>query len=387
MEFDLTPEQEEFRRTVRAFAEEVVRPATEEADRREELPMDVVRAMGELGLFGLPFPEELGGQGADLLTCCLAVEELGRVDQSVAVTLAAAVGLGGMPILRFGTSEQQRTYLEPMCRGEAIVAFALTEPDAGSDAAAIRTGARLEDGWWVLEGSKAFITNAGTPLTRALVVTAVSDPDAVPPSRRLSQLLVPTDAPGLEVGRPYRKLGWRASDTRELAFRGCRVPEGALLGERGRGLAQALEVLDGGRITTAALAVGLAQACLDAALAYAKERRAFGRPIGGFEGVQFKLADMHVAVETARLATYRAAWLRDHGRPVTAAAAVAKLHASEAAVRCAREAVQIFGGSGLIEETPVARYYRDAKILEIGEGTSEIQRLVIGRALGLPEAR
>lgn len=387
MEFDLTPEQEEFRRTVRAFAEEVVRPASEEADRREELPMEVVRAMGELGLFGLPFPGELGGQGADLLTFCLAVEELGRVDQAIAVTLAAAVGLGGMPILRFGMQEQRRTYLEPMCRGEAIVAFALTEPDAGSDAAAIRTTARLEEGSWVLEGSKAFITNAGTPLTRAVVVTAVTDPEAVPPSRRLSQLLVPADVPGLEVGRPYRKLGWRASDTRDLAFRGCRVPERALLGERGRGLAQALEVLDGGRITTAALAVGLAQACLDAALAYAKERRAFGRPIGGFEGVQFKLADMHVAVETARLATYRAAWLRDRGRPVTAAAALAKLHASEAAVRCAREAVQVFGGSGFIEETPVARFYRDAKILEIGEGTSEIQRLVIGRALGLPEAR
>ena len=383
MDLDLSPEPEEFRRTVRAFAEEVVRPASEEADRREELPLDVVRAMGELGLFGVPFPEEHGGQGADLLTFCLAVEELGRVDQSVAVTLAAAVGLGGMSILRFGTEAQRRAHLEPLCRGEALAAFALTEPDAGSDVAAIRTRARLEDGAWVLEGEKAFITNAGTPLTRTIVVTAVTDPQAGP--HGISQLLVPADAPGLAVGRPYRKLGWRASDTRGLSFRSCRVPEGALLGERGRGIAQALEVLDGGRVTTAALAVGLAQACLDAALAYAKQRRAFGRPIGGFEGVAFKLADMHVAVETARLATYRAAWLRDRGRPFTRAAAAAKLHASEAAVACAREAVQIFGGAGFIEETPVARFYRDAKILEIGEGTSEIQRLVIARELGLPE--
>ncbi len=383
MEFDLAPEQEEFRRTVRAFAEEVVRPAAEEADRREELPLEVVRAVGELGLFGVPFPEELGGQGADLLMFCLAVEELGRVDQSVAVTLAAAVGLGGMPILRYGTEEQRRRWLEPLCRGEALLAFALTEPDAGSDAAAIRTRASPRDGGWVLEGAKAFITNAGTPITRGIVVTAVTDPEAG--RRGLSQLVVPADAPGLEVGPPYRKLGWRASDTRGLAFRDCWVPGDALLGERGRGLAQALEVLDGGRVTTAALAVGLAQACLDAALAYAKERRAFGRPIGGFEAVAFKLADMHVAVETARLATYRAAWLRDRGRPFAQAAAVAKLHASEAAVACAREAVQVLGGLGFIEETPVARYYRDAKILEIGEGTSEIQRLVIARSLGLPE--
>ena len=383
MEFDLAPEQEEFRRTVRAFAEEVVRPRADEADREERFPLDVVRAMGELGLFGIPFPEEYGGQGADLLTFCLAVEELGRVDQSVGITLAAAVGLGGMPILRFGTGEQRRTYLEPLCRGEALVAFALTEPEAGSDAAAIRTSARLEDGAWVLQGAKAFITNAGTPLTRVLVATAVTDPDRG--AHGISQFLVPADAPGLAVGPPYRKLGWRASDTREVSFQGCRIPEGALLGERGRGLAQALETLDGGRITTAALAVGLAQACLDAALAYAKERRAFGRPIGAFEGIQFKLADMEVAVETARLATYRAAWLRDRGRPYKAAAALAKLHASEAAVRCARDAVQVFGGAGFIEESPVARYYRDAKILEIGEGTSEVQRLVIARQLGLPE--
>ncbi|GBC87294.1 Acyl-CoA dehydrogenase [bacterium HR12] len=383
MDFDLSPEQEEFRRTVRAFAEEVVRPAADEADRREELPLDVVRAMGELGLFGVPFPEEVGGQGADLLTFCLAVEELGRVDQSVAVTLAAAVGLGGMPILRFGTERQRRAWLEPLCRGEALLAFALTEPDAGSDAAAIRTRARPDGDGWVLEGEKAFITNAGTPLTRALVVTAVTDPEAG--RHGLSQFVVPADAPGLEVGSPYRKLGWRASDTRPVAFRDCRVPGDALLGERGRGLAQALEVLDGGRVTTAALAVGLARACLEAALAHATARRAFGRPIGGFEGVAFKLADMHVAVETARLATLRAAWLRDRGRPFAQAAAVAKLHASEAAVACAREAVQVLGGAGFIEETPVARYYRDAKILEIGEGTSEIQRLVIARSLGLPE--
>ncbi|HXF36702.1 MAG TPA: acyl-CoA dehydrogenase family protein [Actinomycetota bacterium] len=383
MEFDLTPEQEEFRRTVRSFAEEVVRPRAEQADRAEALPLDVVRAMGDLGLFGVPFPEEYGGQGADLLTFCLAVEELGRVDQSVGITLAAAVGLGAMPILRFGTGEQRERHLPSMCRGEAIGAFALTEPEAGSDAAAIRTRAREEGEGWVLEGTKAFITNAGTPLTSLIVAAAVTDPDEG--AHGISQFLVPSDAPGLVVGPPYRKLGWRASDTHEVAFQGCRVPGDHLLGERGRGLAQALEILDGGRITTAALSVGLAQACLDAGLAYARERRAFGRPIGAFQAIGFKLADMRVAVETARLATYRAAWLRDRGRPHTAAAALAKLHASEAAVRCAREAVQIFGGAGFIEGSPVARYYRDAKVLEIGEGTSEMQRLVIARELGLPE--
>jgi butyryl-CoA dehydrogenase len=383
VEFDLTPEQEEFRRTVRAFAEEVVRPRAEEADRTETFPLDVVLAMGELGLFGVPFPEEYGGQGADLLTFCLAVEELGRVDQSVGITLAAAVGLGAMPILRFGTEEQRARHLPPMCRGEAIGAFALTEPEAGSDAAGIRTRAREEGEGWVLEGTKAFITNSGTPLTSVFVAAAVTDPDEG--AHGISQFLVPADAPGVVVGPPYRKLGWRASDTHEVAFQGCRVPGDHLLGERGRGLPQALEILDGGRITTAALSVGLAQACLDAGLAYARERRAFGRPIGAFQAVGFKLADMRVAVETARLATYRAAWLRDRGRPHTAEAALAKLHGSEAAVRCAREAVQIFGGAGFMEGSPVARYYRDAKVLEIGEGTSEMQRLVIARELGLPE--
>ncbi len=382
MDFDLSPEQEEFRRTVREFAEEVVRPRADEADRAEALPMDVVRKMGELGLFGLPFPEAYGGQGADFLTFCLAVEELGRVDQSIGITLAAAVGLGAAPIHRFGTEEQRRRWLVPMCRGEALGAFALTEPGAGSDAAGIRTRARLEGGEWVIEGSKAFITNSGTPLTSVIVVAAVTDAED---GRRLSQILVPAGTPGLTVAPAYRKLGWRASDTHELAFSGCRVPEDHLLGERGRGLAQCLEILDAGRISTAALAVGLAQACLEASVAYAKERRAFGRPIGEFEGIQFKVADMRVAVETARLATYRAAWLKDQGRPHKAEAALAKLHASEAAVACARAAVQVFGGYGFIEESPVARYYRDAKILEIGEGTSEMQRLLLARDLGLPD--
>jgi short/branched chain acyl-CoA dehydrogenase len=383
VDFDLTPEQEEFRRVVRDFAEGVIAPRAEEMDRREELPLDLVRQMAELGLFGLPFPEEYGGQGADFLTFCLAVEEIARVDSSMAITLEAAVGLGANPIYRFGTEEQKRRWLVPMCRGEILGAFGLTEPGGGSDAGATATTARLEGGQWVINGAKAFITNSGTPISKVCTITAVTGerPDG---TKEISAIIVPTDTPGFTVGRPYRKVGWRASDTHEISFTDCRVPEENLLGERGKGYAQFLQTLDDGRIAIAALAVGLAQGCLDESVRYARERRAFGRPIGAFQAIQFKVADMKVAVETARLATYRAAWLRDRGRPYKAAAALAKLYASEVAVTCAREAVQVHGGYGFIEESPVARYYRDSKVLEIGEGTSEIQRILIARDLGLP---
>jgi alkylation response protein AidB-like acyl-CoA dehydrogenase len=381
VDFDLTPEQLEFQRAVRDFADDVVAPASAGYDEREEFPLEIVRKMGELGLFGLPFPERYGGLDGDLLTFCVCLEEIGRVDASVAITLEAAVGLGANPLYRFGTEEQKERWLAPMARGVAIGAFALTEPSGGSDAHAIRTTARIESGEWVLDGSKAFITNAGTPLTSVCLVAA-RDEEA----GDVSTIVIPVDAPGFSVGPPYRKLGWRASDTREVVLRGCRVPEGNLLGERGRGYAQFLEVLDDGRVAVAAMAVGLAQGCLDASVRHATEREAFGHPIGAFEGIAFKLADMKVGVETARLAYLRAAWLRDHGRPFRAEAALAKLFASEVAVACAREAVQIHGGDGFMEESPVARAYRDAKALEIGEGTSEIQRLILARDLGLPRA-
>jgi len=378
VEFDLTPEQEEFRSAVRGFAEEVVAPVAAGYDEREEFPLDVVRRMGKMGLFGIPFPEEYGGQGADLQTLCLAIEELARADSSVAITLEAAVGLGGGPIARFGTEEQKQEWLPRMCRGEILGSFALTEPGGGSDASAVKTTARLEDGEWVIDGTKAFITNSGTPISAVCAVAARTG------ENEISAILVPNGTHGFTVGPSYRKLGWHASDTHELAFSGCRVPEVNLLGERGRGYAQFLEILDEGRVAIAALSVGLAQACLDASVSYAKERSAFGREIGSYEAVQFKVADIKVAVENARLAVRRAAWLRDARRPFKAEAAIAKLSASEAAVDAAREAVQIHGGYGFIEELPVARFYRDAKILEIGEGTSEIQRLVIARELGLP---
>ncbi|HEV8681879.1 MAG TPA: acyl-CoA dehydrogenase family protein [Actinomycetota bacterium] len=382
MDFDLSSEQEEFRKAVREFAEEVVAPRAEEMDRKEELPLDIVKQMGELGLFGVPFPEEYGGQGADFLTFCLAIEELARVDSSIAITLEAAVGLGATPIFRFGTEDQKQQWLVPMCRGEILGAFGLTEPGGGSDAAATRTSAKLEGGEWVINGSKALITNSGTPISKVVTITAVSG--VVDGEKEISTIIVPTDTTGFQVGKSYRKIGWRASDTHELSFSDCRVPEENLLGERGKGYAQFLHTLDDGRIAIAALAVGLSQGCLDESLKYATEREAFGRAIGEFQAIQFKIADMRVAVETARLATYRAAWLKDQGRPYKTEAALAKLYASEVAVTCAREAVQVHGGYGFIEEFPVARFYRDSKVLEIGEGTSEIQRILIARDLGLP---
>jgi alkylation response protein AidB-like acyl-CoA dehydrogenase len=385
VDFDLTEEQQEFRRTVRKFAEEVIAPRAEEMDRREELPLDIVQQMGEMGLFGLPFPEEYGGQGADFLTFALAVEELARIDSSMAITLEAAVGLGANPIFAFGTEEQKKQWLVPMCRGEILGAFALTEPGGGSDAGSTKTTARLENGEWVINGSKAFITNSGTPVSKVCTITAVTG-ESPGGHKEISAIIVPADTPGFEVGRSYRKVGWHASDTHELSFTDCRVPEENLLGDQGKGYAQFLQTLDDGRIAVAALGVGLAQGCLEESLRYARERHAFGRPIGAFQGLQFKIADMKVAVETARLATYRAAWLRDRGRSYKADAALAKLYASEIAVTCAREAVQIHGAYGYMEELPVARYYRDSKVLEIGEGTSEIMRWIIARDLGLPEA-
>jgi len=379
VDFDLTQEQEDFRKAVRQFAEEVVAPVAEELDREERFPLDIVRQMGELGLFGLPFPERYGGLDGDFLTFCLCMEEIARVDSSVAITLEAAVGLGANPIYRFGTEEQKERWLIPMARGQILGSFGLTEAGGGSDAQSIRTTARLEDGEWAIDGSKAFITNSGTPLSKVCVVAAMTGGLG-----EISNIIVPTDTPGFSVGRSYRKVGWRASDTHELLFDGCRVPEVNLLGERGRGYAQFLEVIDDGRIAFAALAVGLARGCLEESVKYAGEREAFGRPIGSFEALQFKMADMKVAVETGRLGYLRAAWLKDHGRPYKTEASIAKLYASEMAVSCAREAVQVHGGYGFIEEFPVARFYRDAKVLEIGEGTSEIQRLLIARDLGLP---
>ncbi len=380
MEYDLSPEQDAFRKVVRDFAESEVAPYAETWDREHIFPVDTVLAMGELGLFGLPFPEEYGGSGAEFTTLCIAIEELGRVDSSIAITLEAGVGLGANPIFSFGTEEQRQRWLPDLCAGRALGAFGLTEPDGGSDAGATRTRAVLDEGAgeWVIDGQKAFITNSGTPITSIITITARTS------SAEVSAIVVPAGTPGLQVDPPYRKMGWHASDTHGLSFLDCRVPADHLLGERGAGFRNFLATLDDGRIAIAALAVGLAQACLEQSVAYAKERKAFGGVIGRFQAVAFKCADMAVAVENARNLVYKAAWLKDHGRPFKQAAAMAKLYATEAAVSATRDATQIFGGYGFIDETPVSRFYRDAKILEIGEGTSEIQRLVISRELGLP---
>jgi len=378
LDFAPTPEHEAFRRVVREFAEAEIAPHSEEWDRTAEFPVDVVRKMGDLGLFGLPFPEEYGGSGADFATLCIAIEELARVDSSMAITLEAAVGLGANPIHRFGTEAQKRRWLPDLLAGRALAAFGLTEPDAGSDAAATRTRAAPDGDEWVLTGEKAFITNSGTAMTSLISVTALTGADEI------SAFIVPADAPGLIVGPSYRKMGWRASDTHPVRLDECRVPADALLGEIGQGLRQFLSILDEGRIAIAAMSVGVAQGCLDHSLRYAQEREAFGKPIGSNQAIAFGLADMQVALDAARLLTYRAAWLRDHGQDHRAAAATAKLFASEAAVAATRTATQVFGGSGFVDDTAVSRFYRDAKILEIGEGTSEIQRLLIARDLGLP---
>jgi short/branched chain acyl-CoA dehydrogenase len=380
----LTPEQEELRVVVRDFAEREIAPHAEAWDRDHTFPVDVVRAMGELGLFGIPFPEEYGGGGADLTTMCVALEELGRVDQSMAITVEAAVGLGANPIFRFGTEEQRRRWLPDLVAGRALGGFGLTEPDAGSDAGGTRTRAVLDEATdeWVINGEKAFITNSGSEMTSLVTVTAVTG--SVGGRNEISTIIVPAGTPGFTVQPPYRKMGWHASDTHGLTFIDCRVPADHLLGERGRGFANFLAILDDGRVAIAALAVGVIEGCLAECLRYANERSTFGRPIGSNQAIAFKCADLAVMAAAARELTYRAAARRDAGVPFKQAAAMAKLYATEAAVTATREATQIFGGYGFIDETPVARFYRDAKILEIGEGTSEIQRLVIARELGLP---
>jgi short/branched chain acyl-CoA dehydrogenase len=388
MGLDLTVEQEALVELVREFASEEIAPHAAEWDAAHSFPVDCVRKMGELGLFGLVFPERYGGAGADFTTFCLAVEELAKVDSSMAITLSAGVGLGANPIYAFGDEAQRTRWLPDLCAGRALGAFGLTEPDAGSDAGATRTVARhdREAGEWVIDGAKAFITNSGTPITSVVTVTARTEAEAGLPAG-ISAFCIPAGTPGLVVEPPYRKVGWHASDTHGLALQGVRVGEDALLGQRGRGFAQFLSILDDGRIAIAALALGLAEGCLRESLTWAKARSAFGGPIGRYEAVAFKCADMAVAIEAARALVYDAAQRKDRGRPFRREAAMAKLFATEAAVTAAREATQIFGGLGYIDETPVARFYRDAKILEIGEGTSEIQRLVIARSLGLPVER
>ncbi len=384
MDFSLEPEQEEFRKIVRAFADEVVAPRAEAMDRDEELDEAVLDQMAGMGLFGLPFPERYGGMGADYLTLCLAIEELARVDSSVAITVEAAVGLGAMPIYRFGSQQQRQRWLPPLARGEQLGAFGLTEPGGGSDAGALRTRARLDGDEWVIDGTKAFITNAGVPRSGLVTVTAVTGERAG--KREISSIVVPTGTAGYRVGRRYSKIGWHASDTRELVFEACRVPAENLLGERGAGLANFLRTLEEGRVAIAALGTGLCQGCVDECVKYARERRAFGQPIASFQAIAFKIADMELRAHTARLAWQRAASKLMAGEPFGKEAAIAKLYASEAAVTCAREAVQVHGGYGYVNEFPVARFYRDAKILEIGEGTSEVMRILIARALGI-EAR
>lgn len=386
MQVELTDEQEQLRDVVRDFATAEIAPHAVEWDRDHTFPLDTVLKMGELGLFGIPFPERYGGGGADLTTLCLAIEEIARVDQSLAITLEAAVGLGATPIHRFGTDEQRERWLPDLCAGRALGGFGLTEPDAGSDAGGTRTTAVLDEaaGEWVINGEKAFITNSGTPITSFVTVTARSGSVAPGKAPEISTVIVPAGTPGFEVQPPYRKMGWHASDTHGLSFTDCRVPEANLLGGRGRGFAQFLQTLDEGRIAIAALAVGVIRCCLDESVRYANDRSAFGRPIGANQAVAFACADMAAMAESARLLTYHAAWLCDTGRPFKRAAAIAKLTATESAVTATRMATQVFGGSGFMDETLVARQYRDAKVLEIGEGTSEIQRLVIARDLGLP---
>jgi short-chain 2-methylacyl-CoA dehydrogenase len=365
---------------VRAFAREEVAPVAEELDREKRFPYELVAKMGELGLMGIPFPEDHGGGGADTLAYTMAIEELARVDSSVAITVAAHTSLGTMPIHLWGTDEQKDEWLPVLCRGEKLASFGLTEPEAGSDAANTSTTASLEDGGWVINGAKQFITNSGTDISGCVTITAVTDRDGE--KKEISNLIVPNGTPGYEPGEPYRKMGWNASDTRPLSFDDCRVPESSLLGRRGDGFKQFMQILDGGRIGVSAMGVGLAQGALDEALAYAKERRAFGQRISSFQAIQGKIADLSSQIEAARLLTYRAAMLKDRGEPFTLTAAQAKLITGRLAVRATEEAVQIHGGYGYIEEYPVCRFYRDAKILTIGEGTDEVQQMVIARQLG-----
>jgi short-chain 2-methylacyl-CoA dehydrogenase len=377
MDLDLSHEHELVRDTVRDFAREKVAPVAEALDREHRFPYDLVAELAELGLMGMTIPEEYGGAGTDTVSYAIAIEELTRVDSSVAITVAAHHSLGTLPIYYYGSEEQRRQWLPELASGKKLAAFGLTEPGAGSDAGATRTRAELRDGSWVINGSKIFITNAGTDISACVTITALTADGEV------SNLIVPNGTPGYEISAPMRKLGWRASDTRELSFRDCAVPEGNLLGERGRGFHQFLEILDGGRISVAAMGVGLAQGAYDLAYAYAKDREQFGRPIAEFQAVQFKLADMATEIEAGRALTYKAAWLKDQGRPFAKEAAMAKLYTGELSHRVANWALQTHGGYGYMEEFAISRLYRDQKILEIGEGTNEVQRMVIARHLGL----
>src|ERR671928_366453 len=376
MDFDLSDDHELIQRTVRDFAQGEVAPVAEELDRTKSFPYEIVRKLGDLNLMGIPFPEEYGGGAGDTLAYALAVEELTRVDSSVAITVCAHTSLGTQPIYLFGSDAQKAEWLPPLCSGERLGAFGLTEPEAGSDAGNTRTRAELDGDEWVVNGAKQFITNSGTDISGFVTITARTG------EGEISNILVPNRTPGYEVGQPYRKMGWNASDTRPLAFEDCRVPEANLVGIRGQGFRQFLQTLDGGRIGVSAMGVGLAQGALDEALAYAKERVAFGQPISKYQAIQGKLADMATEIEAARLLVYKAARLKDAGRNFTLTAAQAKLKTGRLAVRCAEEAVQIHGGYGYIEEYPVCRFYRDAKILTIGEGTDEVQQMVIARSLG-----
>ena len=377
MDLDLSPEHELLRETVRSFAEERVAPVAEELDREHRFPYELVAELAELGLMGIPIPEEHGGAGGDTLAYAIAIEELTRIDSSVAITVAAHTSLGTMPFLLFGSEEQKREWLPDLASGRKLAAFGLTEPGAGSDAGATRTTAELSDGEWVVNGSKIFITNAGTDLTACVTITARTGPDEI------SNIVVPNGTPGYVISAPMRKMGWRASDTRELSFEGCRVPEGNLLGPRGAGFKQFLEILDGGRISVAAMGLGLAQGAYDLARAYAAEREQFGKPIARFQAVQFALADMAVELEAARGLVYKAAWLKDQGRESAKEAAIAKLYTGELSKRVVDKALQIHGGYGFMDEYAISRLYRDQKVLEIGEGTNEVQRMVIARHLGL----
>jgi short/branched chain acyl-CoA dehydrogenase len=377
MNFDFSDEHQLVRQTVREFATERVAPVAAELDREHRFPYELVQELAELGLMGIPIPEEYGGAGSDTLSYLIAVEELTRIDSSVAITVAAHTSLGTMPILLFGSEEQRQKWLPDLASGRKLAAFGLTEPEAGSDAGATRTRAESRDGSWVINGSKIFITNAGTEITACVTITARA------PDGEISNFVVPNGTPGYEISPPMEKLGWRASDTRELSFRDCAIPQENLLGEPGRGFRQFLEILDAGRLSVAAMGLGLAQGAYDLAFQYAKERQQFGRPISSFQAIQFKLADMAVEIEAARHLVYKAAWLKDQGRPFAAEAAMAKLYTGELSHRVANDALQIHGGYGYMDEFAISRLYRDQKILEIGEGTNEVQRMVIARHLGL----
>jgi short-chain 2-methylacyl-CoA dehydrogenase len=377
MNFDLSPEHELIRNTVRDFAEAKVAPVAEDLDREHRFPYELVTEMAELGLMGMPLPEEYGGGGTDTLSYAIAVEELTRIDSSVAITMAAHTSLGTMPIFLYGSDEQKQQWLPELASGQKLAAFGLTEAGAGSDAGNARTRAELADGEWVINGSKIFITNAGTDISACVTITALTGEDEI------SNLIVPNGTPGYDISPPMEKLGWRASDTRELSFKDARVPEGNLLGPRGKGFQQFLEILDGGRISVAAMGVGLAQGAYDLALKYAQEREQFGKAIAKFQAVQFKLVDMATEIEAGRNLVYKAAWLKDQGRPFAKEAAMAKLYTGELAHRAANESLQIHGGYGFMEESAISRLYRDQKILEIGEGTNEVQRMVIAKHLGL----